>query len=1477
MATYRSSYDNYYSDKTGNHSPVGSVLPVFADLNMASQDPEYSYPQHLYCDGKELKIRDYPELYSILKNRYGGSASQNITQSAQPGGLRRTYFVNDKLFFQFYYDSTNNKVNVKRPYPYGAVFRFSIGTNPFGSFPIVGIFNQTTFYQLKEPTEDVSAQAQTNEFAYEVAFPTDINGNPTVDLTSINQSDYTIDFTSGSNNAASFALSVSNTGETSWNINGTDRDGPVSGQNPTLTFADGDIVQFTVTTNADHPFLVKTVNGSGDGNQLPEKVPSLAYGVNGNGAGANPSNSGVVTLYTSTLSGVTLYYNCENHSAMNGSIAISGTAAPAIHPDIVVQKSFSLQDYPYNIGTFNLPDYRQRKILGFGNVNGAGTSTPENAINNSVGQTGGTWYIPKNTLINSGDFFVVGDVKTTGYNNITSDIAAYITGSVKYQIGPMDDYVFPFPPTHSHRMLTVEVDETKLSELGTVEVDKFAVNYVTTRANINLFEPAGSAGQALGHSHGLIGRPLQNALTATYGNSNGIGDRLGTTGDERYQYMISESPLVVVTSITYDSNTDLITINCSGNHGFDVGDIVTVNQATPSEFAGNFTIVATGFGLSSFSVEPRDGETPQQATAGGSGLSVQLANGYFAEQETTQPPRAYVVDGDTLIGGQAIQFDIPGNSFIISETDIDTPQGGVVPIPNQSSGEISGCSITLRAPGGGGADSDNDGLNGGYAEIGITVDGTFYTIRAEGGGGGTRGSAGGAGGAGGTLIIPAVLLNDPRFNFNETDGADGEDGGIPGTGLNISLGGGVIGNIPSGSPQTGGNGTAQLKSVSNTDPETTYTTDGSWTIPSAGAGEISRSITIEISGAGGGSGNANSGSNCSSSWPGWPTTISGKSGANGGYGGRGARLIGSIAQTAGTLNWEIGKGGNPGFNTRQGNTSGGTPGNDPATGLPWNNWPGGIGNGYEPGGITSGVLGATGCISGAGGAGAWGNGATAGSGGGVTGLFLDGVAIAGAGGGGGGGGSGGGYNGSGTTDGCYAGGDAQGPTQGLISTTGALDFANGGSGSTGGCTAGGGGGGGSACGIITSSAGGVGGQAGVGHNGNGGGTGGTRGVSAYRSTYWVGGVSEDGNGSLPCTDGYVKIQFSSVNEYYDNTGGGGGQGSELNLSFSGSLASSVTYTLQGPGNGGGEGTNGGGGSINIIYFGQEEGTSVPGGTTNPAGRYYECDSDGNMIGNAFIANVWQSSTDANITQRTFGTGSGSVAGFSGVGIPFNTLTKISKYIEFKGAAADSAGKRQLEVGTFDFRKVNKVRFTIIRGSNQNGGENPDQALNLFYRKQGSNTVTLFSQILLAANVDPDWQAIELDIDEGDAIRDPDVTLILEQDRGPVYQTASANDDNYGLGAITLFYDPTFTSTFISTGGATLTGNLDDGGQPINSDDGIDEVRREISAVGASLTATDGVFTMSSSTPITTVATVSAENDIPLITKYHRVKYLIKAL
>ena len=147
-----------------------------------------------------------------------------------------------------------------------------------------------------------------------------------------------------------------------------------------------------------------------------------------------------------------------------------------------------------------------------------------------------------------------------------------------------------------------------------------------------------------------------------------------------------------------------------------------------------------------------------------------MANGYFVDSEIVVPPRAYVVDTNTLVGGKQVQFDIPGNAFTIKEETFTTPQAALVTVPDASGGTVTGCTIQLNAPGGGGADSDTDGQNGGYAEIGITVDGTFYTVRAQGGNGGQAGISGGAGGAGGTLIVPQALLDDARFNIGQIVG-----------------------------------------------------------------------------------------------------------------------------------------------------------------------------------------------------------------------------------------------------------------------------------------------------------------------------------------------------------------------------------------------------------------------------------------------------------------------------------------------------------------------------------------------------------------------------------------------------------------------------------------------------------------------------------------------------------------------------------
>ena len=216
---------------------------------------------------------------------------------------------------------------------------------------------------------------------------------------------------------------------------------------------------------------------------------------------------------------------------------------------------------------------------------------------------------------------------------------------------------------------------------------------------------------------------------------------------------------------------------------------------------------------------------------------------------------------------------------------------------------------------------NTDGGSGGTASVTLDVDGDLYTITANGGSGGQAGNSGGAGGAGGFLSIPASLVTDSRFQFSTTNGIDGADGGDGGAGA-FSYGGG--GELDPAPLNRGGNGSSTAFESTTNVPTTRYTNNGSWTIPTASASEIGRSITVRISGGGGGNGNPNANSGCSASWPGWPTSTSGKSGACGGYGGRGARLIGTLTQASGTLSWEIGRKGNAGFNNKDGNTGTGS-------------------------------------------------------------------------------------------------------------------------------------------------------------------------------------------------------------------------------------------------------------------------------------------------------------------------------------------------------------------------------------------------------------------------------------------------------------------------------------------------------------------------------------------------------------------------
>ena len=104
----------------------------------------------------------------------------------------------------------------------------------------------------------------------------------------------------------SYTIAVTASSNTNYTLSGKDRNGDVSGNDPGLTFKVGDEVTFSVNA-AGHPFYLKTVAGTGTGNQIS--------GVTNNG-----TTSGSV-VWTPTAAG-TYYYQCGPHAAMVGTITI---------------------------------------------------------------------------------------------------------------------------------------------------------------------------------------------------------------------------------------------------------------------------------------------------------------------------------------------------------------------------------------------------------------------------------------------------------------------------------------------------------------------------------------------------------------------------------------------------------------------------------------------------------------------------------------------------------------------------------------------------------------------------------------------------------------------------------------------------------------------------------------------------------------------------------------------------------------------------------------------------------------------------------------------------------------------------------------------------------------------------------------------------------------------------------------------------
>ncbi|MDG2503278.1 MAG: BspA family leucine-rich repeat surface protein, partial [Flavobacteriaceae bacterium] len=106
-----------------------------------------------------------------------------------------------------------------------------------------------------------------------------------------------------------YNINVTASSNSDYTLSGTDRNGAVSGNDPSITINVGDEVNFIVDA-ASHPFYIKTVQGTGTDNQATD--------INSNYP--NGATNGVVS-WKPTAAG-TYYYQCSVHDGMSGTITV---------------------------------------------------------------------------------------------------------------------------------------------------------------------------------------------------------------------------------------------------------------------------------------------------------------------------------------------------------------------------------------------------------------------------------------------------------------------------------------------------------------------------------------------------------------------------------------------------------------------------------------------------------------------------------------------------------------------------------------------------------------------------------------------------------------------------------------------------------------------------------------------------------------------------------------------------------------------------------------------------------------------------------------------------------------------------------------------------------------------------------------------------------------------------------------------------
>ena len=1050
-----------------------------------------------------------------------------------------------------------------------------------------------------------------------------------------------------------------------------------------------------------------------------------------------------------------------------------------------------VEDFGSTTGTtFNVPDYKARKLVGAGGgVSGSGSPVSGNVIS-TVGATGGRWFFSKDQ---QEALFDIGNIIISGYTNVQEFVGGTMEGEVTLVVGPLQEKMISAVPEHEHAILTSQAPEAGAFEGAGFFADNHSVGYKNSTGQVNFFLPSG--GTPLFHTHGIVDYVITDPNLSTFGNVAGVGEKETVT--------ITASAILGTGAST--------TFNVPG-HDLFTGNMIRVQsneQTTLASFTFGSQQIAFAantiwyvikvdndtFSIAKTKYDARVGNALSASTNGSSGqdiileLAYKIAGNLPADTTTviqTPQPTVFDIDDTYTIGGKTITIPGGEQTTTVYKSQQNSPGTYTVPAPDADELPIEGISGYLGGGGGGGATTEDNGNNGQSTYYQFSYSGTTFRLHADGGTGGTKGESGGSAGSGGAARLQVIGGSTTNINATGTYNSNGITLDVqlyyPGNnGTNGSPSAGGTGGASSYIGGAGGDGSRTLFTGTNLVEETFSSPSSSfysYNVPSTWPLD---QLQAEIWGGGGGSGGTGDGGG------GW----------HAGNGGSGKKVIANINQgNSGTLRIYVGGGGNAGNGRNAGS--------------------GGVG-------FASGGNGGNGTGGGGGG-----------GGGGASSVGTPSAVIAGAGGGGGGGAAG---------DGSQA-GDQNGQPNNSSDAVQNLSGIFSGSGNNGGnsvCSGGGGGGGGGGTGIGSGIGGGGGG--GNGSNSRRDGFGGKRGQSAVKNsgsgpTATVASQGNAGNGGTVSVgqqnsggSGKVIMKATENQTFYGSGGGGGGSAAYIFFNITG--PSNVNAGTMRVGNGG---TNGGGnGQGGVGYTVTEQ---LPGGT-----------------GTSVTSGLFDSSS-ATVNYIESGTGSGSNGGFQS--------TNTEKYLRFFGNEAVRWARTVTINASSSNSKGSPIiaaKFRVIRGNGSNGGETPGEPLVLFASNDSGGSYTQIGTISSASGP-TNWTMVQIPISTTFQVNN--LLLEVRQTRG---STGNANGDNFGIDYVEFIHDEveqtitTYPSGKADLGIEFITERIEPQGNPLTS---------------AGLDVNEGTFTLSSAVKLNVTSTLSPEIDIPLLTRYHLVKYMIRA-